>query len=447
MQKSKPHGGSSTNLVVALANGGGISTGSLRTVEPACGPGPIPGLTGAHLVPLGSLAGGPQRQPAHYRAAGRAARRLAQFGTFLGTERLHGVDCCVCFDFGGHQVAFGRVIFDRRPWLLHLRGARELPAGPPGPDRIQVITGTCLFGGRTLRMIDESGTVFPVLSPKRTLPDRPLAAIHTDDELSISEYESAVRLGRTTVDLVGVLPIGMPVTITVDIPRIQYYCYLLDAFEQQLVDSTLTAHWFDIVDHRNRWLSRQFIDLIRTELDDPDGRIAIDAADPLAPVETYLRQSVASGTAPRLEYAVDLLARSGDGTWAQLLTVAPPATWADLIRASYRVTPLRTLTDPAGTGRALVIHVENIEERRALNATRRDLRLLRAAGHADRSGWLVELYPMGRLIVTDESGRWIDAYYRDPGRHAIDPRGRLVDLVDIVDELYSPGVPVGPTEL
>ena len=142
MQRSKPQRGSSTNLVVVHGDGRGISRSCLRTVEPACGPGPIPGLTGARFVPLGALVGGPQRRPAHYRAAGRAARRLAEFGTFLGTERLHGVDCCVCFDVGGHQVAFGRVTFDRRPCLLHLRDAGELPAESPGPDRIQVITGT-----------------------------------------------------------------------------------------------------------------------------------------------------------------------------------------------------------------------------------------------------------------------------------------------------------------
>jgi hypothetical protein len=442
MQGSKPQGGSSTKLAVVRGNTPGISTSYLHGVEPAHGPGLIPGLTGAHFVPLASLGGGSGRRPAHYRAAGRAARRLAGFGTFLGTERFNDADCFVCFDVGGHQVAFGRTLLDRRPWFLHLRDAGELPCGPPGPDRIQIITGTCLFSARTLWMIDESGTEFPVLSPECTLPDRPLAAIHCDDELSIYEYQSAIRLGRTAADLIGVLPTGMPVTITLDIPRVQYFCYLLDAFERQLVDSTLIGHWFDIVDRRNHQLSELFIDLISSELDDPDSHVAIDAADPLAAIETYLRQAVASGTAPSLDYAVDLLARSGDPMWAQLLTVAPPATWTDLTYASYSVTPLRTLTDPVGTGRALVLHVENYEEWPALNATRRVLKRLRDSGHANRSGWLAGLYPMQQLIVTDESGRWIDFYYHDPGPHAIDSRGRLVNLVDLVDELYSPSIPL-----
>jgi hypothetical protein len=95
------------------------------------------------------------------------------------------------------------------------------------------------------------------------------------------------------------------------------------------------------------------------------------------------------------------------------------------------------VTDRQDSHRLLAVHIDNDSEWPTLRAARRVLHAVTASGLADRRGWLVGLYPIERLIVTDESGRRTDPYFHDPGRHAVDPRRQLVDLRETVEALYA----------
>jgi hypothetical protein len=413
----------------------------LRSLDPRLDAGPIPGVADAGLLPSAASGGDATAvlPKSWHRVSARAVRASARVGAFLGMRQPVEVDGSVCIDDRGQPVGFARSAFGQQSSFVHLEGARTLPADSCRLGRVDVITGTCLFGGRTLRVFDESGADFPITHSRAPLPARQLVRIHADDDLSLYEWESALRLCRTVADLIGALPIDVPVAITVDIPRVQYHCYLLDAYRHRLVSAAMVGEWFDLVDTRHRRLSQIFVDLLRDRVADRRSNVTVEQSDSLRAVEPYLRAAVNADAEPRLDEMIGLIgsSASADSAWAHLLTATRPATVRELVNASYVSTPLRAVMRNHTTAATLTVEVENFGEWPILNGTRGILERLAAEAAPLRRPFLLGLYPLQQVMVTDERGRLLDPYCHDPGRYAFDAERGVVDLMSVIESVYG----------
>jgi hypothetical protein len=399
----------------------------------------MPGVANAALVSSTGPGGDAAAvvSPSWRRVSARAVRASARVGAFLGMRQPVEVDGSVCIDDRGQPVGFARTALGQSAFV-HFTGARTLPGDRCRLGQVNVITGTCLFGGRTLQVFDESGAEFPLTHPRAPLPARQLVQIDASDDLSLYEWESALRLCRTVAELIDALPIDVPVTVTVDIPRVQYYCYLLDAYRHRLVSAAIVGQWFDLVDSRHRQLSRIFVDLLRHRVADSRPDVTVEQSDSLGAVEPYLRAAVDADAEPLLDEMI-LLIRSSpsiDIAWAHLLTATQPATVGELVKASYVSTQLQAVTCNHTAAPTLTVQVENSKEWPVLNGTRGALERLMPDAPWQRRAFLLGCYPLEQVMVTDERGRLLDAYYHDPGRYAFHGE-RLVDLMAVTESVYG----------
>ncbi|MDH6630623.1 hypothetical protein M2271_008484 [Streptomyces sp. LBL] len=277
-----------------------------NALNPERGIRPIPGVAGIYFVPLGSenSANG-RREEQILQASTRATRRLKRVGEFFGTGHPTGGDSALGIQIGerGSVVIFGQACFrQKQHHFLHLKGAKQLPVAPTNVNKINLVTGPCLFSNRALRFFDESGGLYNILIAQGGPPPRRLTQVQVDDEFSLYEYESVLRQTRVIADIVSTLPAAASLTITVDIPRVQYYFYLLDAFRNGLVDSGLALDWIHLVDLRHARLTELFRNRLSVGLQGiSSGKVTIRESEALNDLAPYIYDAVARETSLSLE--------------------------------------------------------------------------------------------------------------------------------------------------
>ncbi|CAM3513526.1 hypothetical protein KIPE111705_11920 [Kibdelosporangium persicum] len=372
------------------------------------------------------------------RPVSRAARRVAGVATFFGTDLLTRGDRALSVQTSSYltEDVFVEARFPRGVHYVHLRGAKNLPRSLAGVEAVSIHSGICLFSDKTLKFWDENGNSPPLL---QHLTQRPptcrLTHITMDDDFSLYEYLTAAHLSRTIADVAATLPMTLPLTIVVEVPRVQYYGYLLDAFQRDLVDGELALKWFDLVDARHNRVSQLFQQRLWAELAAVgcEDRARVLCPSPgLDLLAEHIRMSVSNRRSTRHEDLLDMLSRSGDPAWNLLLQVESPSTSTQLNDASYIVEVLRGARVRQQTGSGLSIVVDSYEE-----FPRREhaQRVLDKLGNGPPPA--LGIYSAERLLTVDTQGRLATPYLNDPGRYAVDEAGNMIDLFTLVDHLYG----------
>lgn len=90
----------------------------------------------------------------------RAADQITRVASFVDAGRMSALGSAFCAVLPGDKpqvTVFSEVELGGRTFPIHLRGAQYLAQGAADFAGINVVTGLCLFGGRTLRFVDEDG--------------------------------------------------------------------------------------------------------------------------------------------------------------------------------------------------------------------------------------------------------------------------------------------------
>ncbi|EFG04893.1 hypothetical protein [Streptomyces clavuligerus] len=424
------------------ADGG--ATGSVFVLHPGEGPDGLPLLRQhamAHSAVTGLFPGvlglrradpGASGTP---RAVDRAARRTEALGCFLGAGAALVGSRALCRRTGpGNEEVFVEARMGGGPQYLNLHGVRDLRGTAAELDGVHVNTGVCLFAHGVLRVRDTDGRTVPVLRRSDTGPTTPVRAIEADDRLSLYEYQTILTTSRTVAGIAAALPRRVPLTVTVDIPRVQYYGYLADAFAHGLVPPALMLRWLDLVDARHARLVRIFRSRLGAGLA-AVGRTAeiVCPTRGLDALGRHYRQAVLGRTAPRHDDLLRLLDRDGDPVWRAVLRTVPPADATALNDASYAVEVLRGAGVHRG-GRRLVVCADEYKE---LPLRAEVLRLL-AALAPGRTFPVLSAHPAGPVWLTDRLGRPTSAYWDDPGPVAATGNGGRTDLLALLDRLHAP---------
>ncbi|WP_371626350.1 hypothetical protein OG245_29150 [Streptomyces sp. NBC_01116] len=343
---------------------------------------------------------------------------------------------------GDSAVLFTQLDFGRdHPYFVHLKGIRQGASDPQRADRVNIVTGPCLFSDRALSLRDSSGRELNILGSRRPKWSSPLTEVCVDAGLSIYEHESILRQSRAAADVAASVAPSARVVVNLDVPRVQYYFHLLGTLADRYVSPELLDRWFRLVDLRHA----QVVDCFRRRLDIELGRacpgrkVLVRVSAPLAAVEEYIRSDAARGRAPVLQDLVDALAQGQDHVWKMLLDLESPRDLSELGVLSYIVEELRAAGIHEGADPTLAVMVENYPEWKVFHRAQRLLRRLVAHGWSDRETGphhMVGMYPLERMFSVDATGDWAPLYFNDPGRHARDEKGDVVDLKDAVSDLY-----------
>jgi hypothetical protein len=369
------------------------------------------------------------------RPIARNARRIELVGRTFGTGGpvLEGTAVCVV---NGRPSSpdvstFSGVVLGGRRFYVFAKGTEDLPPSIEEFSSVHYVIGSCLFSQQALRLIGDDERLVHVLMPNDAPIAAPVRRIEARPDLTLYELETAARVSRVVGELVALLPPGMPSRITIDVPRLQYYCYLLDAFDRGFVSSELLAEWFELVNAR----AAQVTQLLERELA-ATGRVAklaVGHAANLNAVEPAITSSTSAGKPPSARELARVLAER-DTCWRLVLASTAVASYRDLNRLSYAVELLRAGMRTEAC-RPLGVQVDSFGERRILEGARAlASRIHYLAPGCDMS--LLGLYALERIFTSRETGA-TELYVNDPGPNLLDAdSGRSFSAAQVLAQLY-----------
>ncbi|MBB2749298.1 UNVERIFIED_ORG: hypothetical protein FHR35_009211 [Microbispora rosea subsp. rosea] len=296
-------------------------------------------------------------------------------------------------------------------------------APPPLPlgdlRELRIVTGLCLWSSTGLGFRLNNGDMLPLGDLHTSVNPPPIDQIeHPAQHLTVSEVDGALRQAAVIAGIVHSLPAQVPVTIVLDVPRVQYHLHALGRMSPELAQQ-----WMRMVDARHRRVELMF---------------ATHLADLLqgAPVVIETRPEL-DGISPPNQTLDEMLKVLGEGDWLwrELCSLARPDNGIDLAALSYVAALLRA--GASADGRRLALAVEDPREEKIL---RRAYSLLAPLQERcpDLRINLLGLYPLSRIWACGPIRETRPSlYFFDPGRWAIDARtGDLRDLLEAVHELY-----------
>jgi hypothetical protein len=332
---------------------------------------------------------------------------------------------------------FAPMMLGARVYHVLTMGADSLPPTVANFGAVNFVTGSCLFSDRVVRLVGDPGTAFSCLTPSAAPIDAPVRRLSSSSWLTLYELESACRLPWLTADMIAMLPRGMPVTVTIDVPRVQYYLYLLDAFQRGLVAPELMLQWFELVDERHRQVSALLEHELAAAVSDvlPGRTVPIRRADGMSALEPVVRRRVPCRT-PLAAADIARMLSVRDEVWAMVIRMTRPASYRELINLSYVVEQLRGGITRRGEYPRLGIAIDNPSERRAC-AQARAIAAAATTPGSDRGPTisLLGLHPLERAFTSAGTGP-SDLYYNDPGHTFIDWRGREYGTAELLATLY-----------
>jgi len=300
-------------------------------------------------------------------------------------------------------------------------------------QHVRLRTGSCLFSNQAARYVEHDEHLgSSVVLPMDKLPDNPVCDIRIDDNLTLYEFETALRLGTMIGDVINSLPQATSSQIILDVPRVQYYLYPLDLYVQGRISSALMMKWFAAVDRRSERVKKLLRERISNRVA-VERRIIFSEATMLDGLEPYLRREIEHNSKTiTVEACISVLRQTANPILDLILDRKRTRSFRDLSHASYIAQMLDTGLN--NNSNEMGIDIENHIERRVFSYVDDFASKIRKM-HPQKSFALLGLYPRERLFTTDDT--WRPSLYRfDPGRYAFDATNNKVDLFVVAEQFY-----------
>lgn len=242
------------------------------------------------------------------------------------------------------------------------------------------------------------------------------------------ELETLLRLSSAIADTVSLLPTSVIPTITLDIPRIQYYAPVLTAFSSGNCTRHQVEAWLAVIGARHDQLATVFPAAVRTFLSSRGiSNVQVEVSKTLDVLLPYIRSHLSSSRPVLITGLLKELVRA-DPAWASFLPSPPPTDLEALSKASYPYTLLRPALCGAQGAKPLLLHIDNPAEWRIFSEAQK------AFGR--RPGMLLGLYPLERVFTAETTGR-SSLYLQDPGQMLYDGEGKGVGLREVLGRVYG----------
>jgi hypothetical protein len=368
------------------------------------------------------------------RTVARAMGRAHRLADFLGDESVTPGDRILCTRTGAgapHEL-MPYVTIGTHSEHFAIHGLSELTGRIDDFRHVTLITGVCLFSEKSSWGYDGDGrrVSLGMILSRPDLIKSALRGLEVDPRFSLYELETSTRLSCAVAGFVSALPSNLPCEVVLQVPRIQYYLYLIPALQAGLIKGQHLLEWFDLVDMRFAAVVEKFQRLLRgCSVSAQSGRIAsLRVSAVLSDHEAVIREHVAKNKYLDLNVFIQRLIFS-DPTWERALSVSPVSGWRDAANLSYAVEFASSHSDEQD-GR-LLIAIDSPMEQKIFRTFQR---ILKTTNHGRRSGAL-GVFPMERAIVL-QSGQLTNSYYLDPGHTLLDEVGDSYSPEELVERLY-----------
>lgn len=297
----------------------------------------------------------------------RARKRVRTLANMLKSEYPLTSLSSLC-EFNNNNASdvliLNQVHFANNAYYLMIKGVKESIDTKQSAAGINIKAGPCLFSGSHLTVLDEDEKHISLINPESELPSKKIRSISASSELSIYEYESIIRQTSLIADLAKSIPNDTAVSVTIDIPNVHYYFYIMDIFKQGLTSVEIVLEWFRIVDVRNKLVTNLFIKKLQEALSGSSHLSSINLliSNPLDKIAPFVFESVQQNKVPDFTKMIAILQDSGDHIWKILLDNFVPNNLYELGVAAYILEELRASLTKQGQPTQLGIMVENLSE-------------------------------------------------------------------------------------
>lgn len=355
--------------------------------------------------------------------------------------------------------------------------------GSPGFDRVEIVSGMCLFSAEIVRgSVLEDGRL-DVLKLQYTRPTLYEMEYIARSSSVIADVASIIISRVNAMEARGQDGISVPVTINLDVPSFHYYQSIDKKVEQGLCTASEALQWIEAVDRRYDQVTEVFAASVRHELGrrgiaSPHG-CKIHVSPRTNVVASSIRQALQDGRSPLLDDVLQKLDGQEDGVWRAFYRLVHlkerPQDFRALGYLFYvfqvvrlaltRSTPSSSrgssLESASGASycsgktsrpHALLISVDDGVERRIYSRAQKLLKKIRQAPDGETDPVLVETYLCRRVFInSNETGS--NLYLDDPTPRSpvsTSPRRRKSDVdggvsspmwklepVDVVRVLYG----------
>ncbi len=208
--------------------------------------------------------------------------------------------------------------------FLKVRGTERMLAAP---NELRIVSGPCLFSVNGAKAVHADGSCTTLTMPGIEL-ERPVEGLAIQENISLYEIETTERLTQTIGEYVN--GVDIPTQVSVNIPRSEYYLYILDAFQNGLLGRDIAFEWFDAVDARSQRMRDLFVSRLRRNAPQADVRIG-NISDVFG---DFIRSNVGQGRLPPLEDMIGEIAFQNEIA-ATLVQVMQPDSYRDLNYLGY----------------------------------------------------------------------------------------------------------------
>lgn len=370
------------------------------------------------------------------RALSRALDQATSLSRYLSVPAVSNPPEVMHFATGGQPSGpmMTNITLHGHTAFVAFRGLRGLRSAGPASRRLTIATGLCLFSGSSLWSSDADGMRLPfaeVLGEASSLPDK-VRRIEHDPLLSLYELESVESLSRMIAAVINSLPAGATSTVLMQVPRVEYYLYIVDAMRAGLLAPSVVQQWLELVDERHRMVAGRFTARLQ-ELVSADQTLNVLMSPGLEPHEELVRSLLAEDALADQQRVVEVLLHAlgaHSEAWRTAISIKRPRSVWDIIRLGYPLDMCSLIGSSTSVGTFMLI--DNPREMKMFTELER---LAREFG-LERSGvTLTGLFPLGRTLIL-RNRRVASSYHRDPGQRLFDHDHALHTPESLLEILY-----------
>lgn len=326
---------------------------------------------------------------------------------------------------------------------------------------VNILSGICLFSQEHLGYLHGESASAP--NKSETTPIDPLdhlVPLPLDQRPTLYEIESLVRLPNNIADIVSTLPAELDATITLDVPRVQYYAFLLDLYAGGRCSREHIKSWLEIIDRRHDQIAEVFERAVQDALQrrgvDRDN-VRIELSTGLEEVIPYIQETINRGNSPSVEdllqklLELDPLFRE---YYENLPQPQPPLrNLVDLCLTSYTYQVLRPVFQrvhenrapgsgfdgqaKSPVGRQLLINIDNVAEWRIYSEAEKMLKGYQIKHSSVINPLLLGIFPIELIFTARNTGR-TSLYLKNIGQYIYDKmEGKAVGPSGIVEKVYG----------
>jgi hypothetical protein len=234
---------------------------------------------------------------------------------------------------------------------------------------------------------------------------------------------------------VSLLPKKLACNITLEIPRIHYYLFLLPVLNRNVISNNFFLKWVELVNQRHDALKNSLKEVFISNFQNKEIQTLPDItfSDGLDLIEDFMISSIKNNKVPTLTELTELLC-SQDKLWQLVCSIYSPRTYHHLSNVSYSVEVLRRSLSKKAMSPNIVFNIVNPMDRKVYYQAKQYAQMIQQIYPSQYEHHLAALYPLELVFSQGING---SLFFDEYPRKMVDQQGSECTIFDLIKKVYT----------